>query len=66
MSLTHSVPRILGGYASDSQTRDIPKLETQDWLFFATLYRPGEELGRRSLKVLEDLNKPLLDGLNAK
>ncbi|RYN16496.1 hypothetical protein AA0119_g12229 [Alternaria tenuissima] len=66
MSLTHSVPRILGGYAPDSRTRDIPKLEEQDRLFFATPCGPGEELGRRNAKVLEDLDKPLLDGLNAK
>ncbi|KAL1798065.1 hypothetical protein ACET3X_004671 [Alternaria dauci] len=66
MSLTHSVPRILGGYAPDSRTRDIPNLEEQDRLFFATPCGPGEELGRRNAKVLEDLDKPLLDGLNAK
>ncbi|CAG5186715.1 uncharacterized protein ALTATR162_LOCUS11681 [Alternaria atra] len=47
-------------------TRDIPKLEEQDRLFFATPCGPGEELGRRNAKVLEDLDKPLLDGLNAK
>lgn len=66
MSLTHSVPRILGGYAPDSKTRDIPKLEEQDRIFFSTPCGPGEELGRRTAKTLEDLDRPLLDALNAR
>lgn len=65
MSLTHSVPRILGGYAPDSKG-NIPDLEEQDRLFFATPVGPGEELGRRNAKVLEDLDRPLLDALNAR
>ncbi|KFY76151.1 hypothetical protein V499_04081 [Pseudogymnoascus sp. VKM F-103] len=65
MSLTHSVPRILGGYAPDSKG-NIPDLEEQDRLFFATPVGPGEELGRRNAKVLEELDRPLLDALNAR
>nr|BDD69309.1 probable indole-3-pyruvate monooxygenase [Verruciconidia persicina] len=66
MSLTHSVPRILGGYAPDSKTGNIPSLEEQDRLFFSTPCGPGEELGRRTAKDLEDLDKPLLKALNAR
>lgn len=66
MSLTHSVPRILGGYAPDSKTGNIPSLEEQDRLFFSTPVGPGEELGRRTAKALEDLDKPLLKALNAR
>lgn len=65
MSLTHSVPRIIGNYAPDAnQTR--PSLEEQDRLFFATPVGPGEELSRRNAKVLENLDRPLLDGLDAR
>ncbi|VUC28219.1 unnamed protein product [Clonostachys rosea] len=66
MSLTHSVPRVLGGYAPDPKTGNLPVLEEQDRLFFSTPVGPGEELGRRNAKVLEDLDKPLLDALNAR
>ena len=65
MSLTHSVPRIIGNYKPDSDG-NIPSLEEQDRLFFATPTGPGEELGRRNAKVLEDLDKPMLDALNAR
>lgn len=65
MSLTHSVPRIIGNYAPDAEGNR-PDLEEQDRLFFATPVGPGEELGRRNAKVLEDLDRPLLDALNAR
>lgn len=65
MSLTHSVPRALGGYTPDARGNR-PNLEEQDRLFFATPVGPGEELGRRNAKVLEDLDRPLLDALNAR
>lgn len=65
MSLTHSVPRMLGGYAPD-EDGNLPDLEEQDRLFFSTPTGPGEELGRRTAKVLEDLDKPLLEALNAR
>ncbi|KAK5455823.1 hypothetical protein LTS15_005140 [Exophiala xenobiotica] len=65
MSLTHSVPRILGGYKPDADGNR-PSLEEQDRLFFATPTGPGEELGRLNAKVLEDLDRPLLQALNAR
>ncbi|KAM0190642.1 hypothetical protein ACHAPI_009314 [Fusarium lateritium] len=65
MSLKHSVPRILGGYAPDDKgNRRDP--EEHDRLFFSTPTGPGEELSRRAAKVLEDLDRPLLDELNAR
>ncbi|CAI6091934.1 unnamed protein product [Clonostachys chloroleuca] len=66
MSLTHSVPRVLGAYAPDPKTGNLPVLEEQDRLFFSTPVGPGEELSRRNAKVLEGLDKPLLDALNAR
>ncbi|KAJ4003157.1 hypothetical protein NW752_011668 [Fusarium irregulare] len=65
MSLTHSVPRIIGNYGPDSE-QNRPSLEEQDRLFFATPTGPGEELSRRNAKVLEDLDRPLLEALNTK
>lgn len=65
MSLTHSVPRILGGYKPDAKG-NLPDHEEQDRLFFATPVGPGEELSRRAAKELEDLDRPLLDALNAR
>ncbi|KAK2762373.1 flavin-containing monooxygenase [Colletotrichum kahawae] len=50
--------------------RDPPLLRADpsehDRLFFSTPVGPGEELGRRAAKVLEDLDRPLLDALNAR
>lgn len=65
MSLTHSVPRIIGNYAPDANG-DRPSLEEQDRLFFATPVGPGEELARRNAETLEDLDRPLLDALHAR
>lgn len=65
MSLTHSVPRMIGNYAPDADLNR-PDLEEQDRLFFATPVGPGEELARRNAKALEDLDRPLLEGLNAR
>jgi cation diffusion facilitator CzcD-associated flavoprotein CzcO len=63
MSLTHSVPRILGNYKPDAEGNR-PDLQEQDRLFFGTPVGPGEELARRNAKVLEDLDRPLIDALN--
>ncbi|KAL1856424.1 hypothetical protein VTK73DRAFT_8281 [Phialemonium thermophilum] len=65
MSLTHSVPRAIGNYAPD-ENLDRPRLEEQDRLFFATPNGPAEELARRNAQVLEDLDRELLDALQAK
>ncbi|GMK58991.1 hypothetical protein CspeluHIS016_0700060 [Cutaneotrichosporon spelunceum] len=64
MSLTHSVPRAIGNYAPVNGVR--PNLEEQDRIAFAMPVGPGEELGRRNAEVLENLDRELLDGLNAK
>ncbi|KAI0891438.1 FAD/NAD(P)-binding domain-containing protein [Annulohypoxylon nitens] len=65
MSLTHSVPRMIGNYGPDADLNR-PSHEEQDRLFFATPTGPAEELARRTAKVLEDLDRPLLEGLNAR
>ncbi|KAJ6024347.1 hypothetical protein N7540_005144 [Penicillium herquei] len=65
MSLTHSVPRMLGGYAPD-KNGNLPDLEVQDRLNFSTPVGPGEELAKRTAKDLEDLDRPLLEALNAR
>lgn len=65
MSLTHSVPRVIGRYAPDARG-NLPDLEEQDRLFFHMPVGPSEELSRRNAKALEDLDRPLLDALNAK
>ncbi|KAL4987126.1 hypothetical protein BDW68DRAFT_178186 [Aspergillus falconensis] len=65
MSLTHSVPRAIGNYAPDADDNS-PSLEEQDRLFFATPTGPGEELARRNARILEDLDRPLLDALHAR
>jgi len=64
MSLTHSVPRVLGGYGPDP-TGERADPEEFDRIFFSTPVGPGEELGRRNAETLEKLDKELLDGLNA-
>ncbi|PYH31301.1 flavin-containing monooxygenase [Aspergillus neoniger CBS 115656] len=65
MSLTYSVPRTIGNYGPDAEGNR-PSHEEQDRLFFATPTGPGEELARRNAKVLEDLDRPLLDALHAR
>ena len=65
MSLTHSVPRIIGNYGPDAKGNR-PDIEEQDRLFFATPTGPSEEFGRRNAEALEDLDRPLLDALHAK
>ncbi|BCS24985.1 flavin-containing monooxygenase [Aspergillus puulaauensis] len=65
MSLTHSVPLMLGGYAPDRNGR-LPDIEVQDRLNFATPVGPGEELARRTAKKLEELDGSLLEALNAR
>jgi cation diffusion facilitator CzcD-associated flavoprotein CzcO len=64
MSLTHSVPKFIGGYQPKNGVR--PNIEDQDRLTFAMPVGPGEELGRRNAETLETLDKELLDGLKAK
>lgn len=65
MSLIHSVPRGIGNYAPNARD-DRANLEEIDRLFFAMSTGPGEELARRNAKELEQLNRDLLEGLNAK
>ncbi|SPO00336.1 probable flavoprotein involved in K+ transport [Cephalotrichum gorgonifer] len=65
MSLANSVPRAIGNYAPDADL-NLPDMEEQDRLFFATPTGPGEELSRRNAKVLEVLDAELLGGLNAR
>ncbi|KAF2996765.1 hypothetical protein E8E14_003597 [Neopestalotiopsis sp. 37M] len=65
MSLTHSVPRMLGGFGPDAKGhRRDP--EEHDRIFFSTPVGPGEELSRRMAEKLEDLDRPMLDALNAR
>ncbi|KAJ5652575.1 hypothetical protein N7507_010001 [Penicillium longicatenatum] len=66
MSLTHSVPRMLGGYAPDKKNGNLPDTSVQDRLNFSTPVGPGEELARRTAKTLEDLDRPMLEALNAR
>lgn len=65
MSLTHSVPRIMGNYAPGADGSR-PNIEEQDRLFFQAPVGPGEELGKRLTRTLEDLDRPLLEALNAR
>ncbi|KAI0886891.1 FAD/NAD(P)-binding domain-containing protein [Annulohypoxylon maeteangense] len=65
MSLTHCIPRMIGDYAPDADLNR-PNLEEQDRIFFATPTGPAEEFARRTAKILEDLDGPLLEGLHAR
>lgn len=64
MSLTHSVPRAIGGY--EPKEGIAPNIDEVDRLWFSTPAGPGEELARRQVKVLEDLDREMLDGLHAR
>jgi cation diffusion facilitator CzcD-associated flavoprotein CzcO len=64
MSLTHSVPRAIGGYAPKAGGLR-PDIEEADRIAFSTPMGPSEELCRRNAKVLEDLDRDMLDGLKA-
>ncbi|WWC65532.1 uncharacterized protein I303_108150 [Kwoniella dejecticola CBS 10117] len=64
MSLTHSVPRAIGGYEPKDGVR--PNLDEQDRLTFAMPTGPAEELGRRNAEVLENLDSDLLNALHDK
>ncbi|KAG8623259.1 hypothetical protein KVT40_008235 [Elsinoe batatas] len=65
MSLTHCVPRAIGSYAPDAKGNRGDQ-ETLDRMFFATPTGPGEQLAARNAKELEDLDREMLDALNAK
>ncbi|CAG7915956.1 unnamed protein product [Penicillium olsonii] len=65
MSLTRSVPRMLGGYAPDENGK-LPDTDVQDRLNFSMPVGPGEELAKRTAKDLENLDAPLLEALNAR
>ena len=64
MSLTHSVPRAIGGYEPKNGVRT--DVAVQDRLANAFPTGPAEELSRRNAKVLEDLDRRLLTGLHEK
>ncbi|WVQ67491.1 uncharacterized protein L199_005691 [Kwoniella botswanensis] len=64
MSLTHSVPRAIGGYEPKNGVR--PDLDEQDRLAFANPTGPAEELGRRNAEYLENADRELLNALHAK
>ncbi|KAG5757840.1 hypothetical protein H9Q72_014020 [Fusarium xylarioides] len=65
MSLTHSVPRMYSRYAPDTGGNRVDPEEV-DRIFFSTPVGPGEEFSRRMAKTLEDLDRPMLDALNAR
>jgi cation diffusion facilitator CzcD-associated flavoprotein CzcO len=64
MSLTHSVPKFLGSYQPKDGQR--PDLETTDRLAFSMPVGPGEELGKRGAKELEEDDAEILAGLQAR
>lgn len=64
MSLTHSVPRAIGGY--EPKDGVAPDIEEVDRLWFSTPTAPGEEMARRQVKVLEDLDRDMLVKLKAR
>ncbi|RSL45007.1 hypothetical protein CEP54_014452 [Fusarium duplospermum] len=57
MSLTHSVPRIIGNYGPDAD-QNRPDLEEQDRLFFATPTGPREEFPGATQRFLRTLTVP--------
>lgn len=64
MSLTHSVPRMIGIFEPKNGVR--PNIDDMDRIFHAIPIGPAEELSRRTAKVLEDLDRELLDKLHAR
>jgi len=63
MSLTHSVPRIIGGYEPKNGVR--PSLDIQDRIAYSMPVGPGEELGRRLANELLELDAELIQGMEA-
>ncbi|OCF30846.1 flavin-containing monooxygenase [Kwoniella heveanensis CBS 569] len=64
MSLTNSVPRMLGAYMPKEGKR--PDLDVADRLAYSMPVGPGEELGRRMCDELVALDQPLLEGMEAR
>lgn len=65
MSLTNAVPKFLGSYKPNDNGQR-PNLELTDRLSYSMPVGPGEELGRRAAKELEEDDSELLAGLNAR
>ena len=61
MSLTNAVPKFLGAYQPKDDER--PNLDLVDRLSYSMPVGPGEELGRRSAKELEEDDAEMLAGL---
>ncbi|WWC60054.1 uncharacterized protein I303_102617 [Kwoniella dejecticola CBS 10117] len=61
MSLTHSVPRILGVYKPEDGKR--PDLEVADRIAYGMPVGPSEEMGRRLGAELTELDHDLLQGM---
>ena len=64
MSLTNAVPKFLGSYEPKNGER--PNLDLTDRLSYSMPVGPGEELGRRAAKELEEADAQMLSGLHAR
>jgi cation diffusion facilitator CzcD-associated flavoprotein CzcO len=64
MSLTHSVPRIIGSYEPKKGGAK-PDLDQVDRAAYSMPVGPGEELGRRLAGELAELDKKLIDDMEA-
>jgi hypothetical protein len=64
MSLTHSVPRILGIYKPENGER--PNIDICDRIAYGTPVGPSEELARRLGKELTELDYDLLQAMEAR
>ncbi|WVW85907.1 hypothetical protein I302_107945 [Kwoniella bestiolae CBS 10118] len=64
MSLTHSVPRILGVYKPENGKR--PDLEVADRIAYGLPVGPAEEMGRRLGSELTELDHDLLHAMEAR
>lgn len=62
MSLTHSVPKLLGAYEPDADGKR-PDLETSDRTAYSIPTGPAEEFGRRATEELEALDHDLLQSM---